>query len=69
MGIGSGNLSTTEVWGMNDLAVEEGTYSLNSKDGAEIDKGKYLVLWKMEGGKWKLFRDCFNSDMPLPEAH
>jgi ketosteroid isomerase-like protein len=34
------------------------------KDGKQIDKGKYIVLWKKEDGKWKLFRDCYNSDLP-----
>lgn len=69
MGIGSGKLTTTEVWGINDLVAEEGTYTLTSKDGAEMDKGKYIVLWKMEDGKWKLFRDCFNSDLPASSGH
>lgn len=35
------------------------------KDGKQLDKGKYIVLWKKEEGKWKLFRDCYNSDLPL----
>lgn len=64
MGIGSATLTTTEVWGTEALVSEEGTYSLSDKSGKEIDKGKYIVLWKMEDGKWKLFRDCFNSDLP-----
>src|SRR6187402_665326 len=43
---------------------EVGSYSMTDKKGKEIDKGKYIVLWKMEDGKWKLHRDIFNSDMP-----
>ena len=35
---------------------------MTDKSGKEIDKGKYIVLWKMEDGKWKLHRDIFNSD-------
>ena len=56
-------LTTTNVWGADPLAIEEGTVKI-SKDGKEIDNGKYIVIWKMEDGKWKLFRDIFNSDMP-----
>lgn len=64
MGIGGATLTSTEVYGAEDLVSEVGTYSLTDKSGKEIDKGKYIVLWKMEDGKWKLFRDCFNSDLP-----
>lgn len=68
MGIAGAKLTTTDVWGTEDLVAEEGSYSLTAKDGKEIDKGKYIVLWKMEDGKWKLFRDCFNSDLPPAPA-
>jgi ketosteroid isomerase-like protein len=64
MGINGATLTSSEVYGTEDLVSEVGTYSLTDKDGKEIDKGKYIVLWKMEDGKWKLFRDCFNSDLP-----
>ena len=66
MGIAGVNLTTIEVWGTEALVSEEGTYGLSDKSGNEIDKGKYIVLWKKEDGKWKLFRDCFNSDIPCP---
>jgi ketosteroid isomerase-like protein len=56
-------LKATDVWGTEALLSEEGTYTM-TKDGKEIDKGKYIVLWKMEDGKWKLHRDIFNSDLP-----
>ncbi|HET9745071.1 MAG TPA: DUF4440 domain-containing protein [Chitinophagaceae bacterium] len=56
-------LTTVDVWGTSDMVIEEGTYTMNQK-GKEIDRGKYIVLWKMEDGKWKLFRDIFNSDLP-----
>lgn len=64
MGIAGAKLTTVEVWGNESMISEEGTYTLSDKNGKELDKGKYIVLWKMEDGKWKLFRDCFNSDMP-----
>ena len=66
MGIAGIKLTTIEVWGTESLVSEEGTYGLSDKSGNEIDKGKYIVLWKKEDGKWKLFRDCFNSDIPCP---
>lgn len=62
------SLKTTDLWGYEDLLTEVGTYSLTTKDGKEVDKGKYIDLWKMEDGKWKLHRDIFNSDLPCPPA-
>ena len=53
----------TGLWGTEDLVAEEGTFVMK-KDGKEIDKGKYMALWKMEDGQWKLFRDMFSSDNP-----
>ena len=55
--------TAVDLWGNNDMVIEEGTYAMSQK-GKEIDKGKYIVIWKMEDGKWKLFRDIFNSDLP-----
>ena len=28
------------------------------------DKGKYIVIWKKEDGKWKIHRDLSNTDLP-----
>jgi len=64
-GIGSAKLNTTEVWGDENFVTEEGVYLLNAKDGSQIDKGKYLVLWKRVDGKLMFYRDIFNSDLPL----
>ena len=63
-GIGSAKLNTTDVWGDENYVTEEGNYVLNAKDGSQIDKGKYLVLWKRVDGKLMFFRDMFSSDLP-----
>lgn len=62
-GIASVDLKTIEVWGDEAMLAEEGVLAMAGKGGKELDKGKYIVLWKKEDGKWKLFRDCFNSDL------
>ena len=64
-GIAKVNLTATNVWGDENMLAEEGTLTLAIKDGMQVEKGKYIVLWKKEDGKWKLFRDCFNSDLPV----
>lgn len=62
-GVTNINLTTIDVWGMENLITEEGEISLFVED-AEVYKGKYIVLWKKVDGKWKLFRDIFNSNLP-----
>ena len=61
-------VKSTEVWGNEENAYEVGTYELLGKDKTTIDKGKYLVVWKQENGEWKLYRDMYSSNMPLPES-
>jgi ketosteroid isomerase-like protein len=63
-GIASGKLNTVDVWGDENYVTEEGNYQLYAKDGTQIDKGKYLVLWKRVDGKLMFFRDMFSSDLP-----
>jgi ketosteroid isomerase-like protein len=60
-------LQTSNVWGNADVLVEEGTFELSNKDGAHVDHGKYIVLWKEENGQWKLYRDIWNSNMPMTQ--
>lgn len=68
MGLTDLTLKTTDVWGNEALIGEEGTYMFGSNDGKQTDNGKYIVLWKMEDGKWKLFRDIWNTDVAAPPA-
>ena len=62
-GITRADLKTMEIFGTEDLVAEEGEVSLFVKD-VVVAEEKYIVLWKKENGKWKLFRDIFNSNLP-----
>jgi uncharacterized protein (TIGR02246 family) len=66
MGIKEANLETAEVEGHGDTAIEVSTYTLRGEGGQVLDRGKYIVIWKQEGGQWKLHRDIFNSSLPAP---
>lgn len=69
MGLTNMTLKTIDVWGSDALLGEEGTYTFAGSDGKEVEHGKYIVLWKMEDQKWKLFRDIWNTDVvPPPPA-
>lgn len=63
MGIRGVVLKTAEVEQLGSTAIEVGTYALTGGDGSTLDKGKYLVVWKKDGGVWKLHHDIFNSSM------
>ena len=59
-----------EIEGQSDLAIDRGTYSMTlTPAGAApiMDHGKYLTVWRKQAdGTWKVVRDTFNSDLPLP---
>jgi len=51
------------IYGDADLIIEEGTYNFPDGKGGSADKGKFIALWKQEDGKWKLFREIWNTDL------
>jgi len=68
--VGSGatnlTLTTEEIEAHGDTAHEVGTWTLKGKDGAAVDSGKYVVIWKKEAGQWRLHRDIWNSSATPP---
>jgi uncharacterized protein (TIGR02246 family) len=57
-------LTTEDVVGFGDYALETGKWVATSADGKHLDHGPYMTLYKKEGGGWKLYRDTWNSAMP-----
>ena len=68
MGITNIALTTEEVMGGKDAVVETGKYELFVGDKVSAEKGKYIIVWKEDNGKWKMHRDIWNSDAPPPPA-
>jgi uncharacterized protein (TIGR02246 family) len=66
MGITGGSLETVEVEGSGSSAHEVGRFTLQVAGDQVVDNGKYLVVWRQEGGQWKLHRDIWNSSRPAP---
>ena len=66
MGIKGAKLETTEVEGQEGGAYEVGKYVLSGAQGEVMDRGKYIVIWKSQRGKWKLHRDIWNSSLLAP---
>ena len=67
MGIKEAKLEIIEVEGHGDTAIEVSMFTLQGEGGQVLDKGKYIVIWKQEGGQWKLHHDIFNSSVPAPK--
>ena len=49
-----------EVAKSGDMAYDTGWTEIKSKSGTQ--RGKYVVVWKKIGGKWKAVADIFNED-------
>jgi uncharacterized protein (TIGR02246 family) len=46
-------------------AYEAGTVAVTLPDGRTVND-KYLVVYKLVGGEWKIAYDIWNSDAPAP---
>jgi ketosteroid isomerase-like protein len=66
-GITKADMKTKNVYGNEDMVAEEGVVNLYVKD-QNVAEEKYIVLWKKEDGKWKMFRDISNSNLPAPAS-
>ncbi len=64
MGIKELVLETTDLEDHGDTAIDIGRYTLKADGGAVADHGKYIVIWKNDGGTWKAHRDIFNTSQP-----
>lgn len=65
-------LNQVEVDGDGNIAFARGSYSMTIviDDKTSIaEKGKFLEVWrKQKDGTWKIARDMFSSDLPMPGA-
>ena len=48
------------------LAVETGTYVIADANGKHLDHGKYVTVWKLANGSWKISRDIWTTSMAPP---
>ena len=60
-GVKRAKLETIEAEPAGDQIIEVGKFTLYGDGDAQLDAGKYVVVWKQDGGSWKLHRDIWNS--------
>lgn len=53
------SFKTTQLWGNDQLIVEDGTGTWSHTDGTVVGSGRYLLVWKKDNGKWKILRDTW----------
>lgn len=64
MEIKAAELDTVDAEAASDQIIVVGQYTLYGDGNAELDKGKYMVIWKQDGRNWKLYRDIWDTGMP-----
>ena len=67
MGVKAAKLEPVEIEGHGTTAIEVGRFELYAAGQQRVDKGKYIVVWKLTQGEWKLWRDIWNTSL-LPSA-
>ena len=72
MALGSGltglTLQADEVEGEGSLRFESGSYLALGKDGTEMGRGQYLIVWKKDDGVWRVHRDYAHPNRETPPA-
>ena len=53
---------TTQLWGDDQLLVEDGTGTWYHTNGTAVGSGRYLLVWKKDDGEWKILRDTWFPD-------
>jgi ketosteroid isomerase-like protein len=60
-------LETRELEAFGDTTHEVGRYTLRGDLGLVLDQGKYVVIWKREGGQWRIHREIGSSSLPAAQ--
>lgn len=52
------------LYGNQDYMIDEGTYEIIYGPENTVEVGKYINIWKQEGGKWKMLTNIWNTNAP-----
>jgi uncharacterized protein (TIGR02246 family) len=67
-GVKEARLTTVEAESYGGAAHEIGTYVLTGEGGKPLDNGKYIVIWKRDGGQWRIPSGHLEHECPGPEV-
>jgi ketosteroid isomerase-like protein len=55
-----------DIIGKDDLAYVYGTVKMETDAKVELDRGKYLEIWKKQkDGRWQVICDIYNTCVPM----
>jgi uncharacterized protein (TIGR02246 family) len=54
--------ATIETLVFGDYAHRQGSFTVKGPDGATLETGKFIELWKKAGGKWLIHRDMWSRN-------
>jgi hypothetical protein len=54
----------TVFYGNHEMVVDEGTYVFVYDEGRTTERGKYVNIWRKEGGEWKIYSNMWNTNAP-----
>ena len=54
--------SIINVWGDENIIVEDAYVEFFHDNGTLVSKGDCLLVWKKEKDKWRIFRDVYKPD-------
>lgn len=57
-------IATIETLVFGDYAHRQGSFTVKGPDGAAIETGKFIELWKKVDGQWLIHRDIWNANEP-----
>jgi uncharacterized protein (TIGR02246 family) len=55
-------LETTELEIHGEAAFEVGRYRIETENGQESEAGQYVVIWKLDAGRWRMHRDIWTAN-------
>ncbi|XP_077983048.1 uncharacterized protein LOC144437890 [Glandiceps talaboti] len=47
----------------SEFLVDRGRYIFETEDGTVADRGKYLMVWKLIDGQYRVYIDSYSSDL------
>ena len=53
---------TIELYGCEDMLIDQGNYIMKYGKENTIEKGKYLNVWKKADGQWKIYSNMWNTN-------
>lgn len=55
---------TTDFYGSGELLIDQGNYKMVYGPDGTVEKGKYLNVWKLVDGEWKIYSNIWSANAP-----